>query len=477
MNSINIEQESKILRYINIFHIIIIIFSIYIYCLGFNEYYFISDILYIFYKYFFLLDFIFILYPILVLVLVPLYKNNIKMFKSLKIISFCFLIIIFIIGIFINLSIWMTSAQGESFFIYCPYHYNSFLLQKIIDKYYKKNENINYNDNKLCDRRLCYFYSENEKNALAYNYICNFDSSKDFNDKNGKVHKRINSIGKEIISNTYITCTKKKKLPSSDINLITYYNLCTDNVKYLCELFEKQKEKDFTSINKIESCPGNNYTKNAFLLSLSYLLINLVMFAFLFLNEFVIIRKIEYLLQNNINKNSTINSSKNKNSHQSNSENKEDFIKEVTDFIIVENKEQKSPIIEIQQKENSTIKKAKISSIENNENEMEIKNKKFQNFKERDTNNLKLINITVLEDGEKEDNKENNNQKESEKDDLKVNQYFKNKIISNFNSNPSFFNNSEDIPTFTFIKKNKRQLNIVIPSINDNNLNSQQALK
>ena len=45
-----------------------------------------------------------------------------------------------------------------------------------------------------------------------------------------------------------MTCRKKLKISLIDENLVTYYNLC-HNILYLCELFEKPKEKDFTSIN------------------------------------------------------------------------------------------------------------------------------------------------------------------------------------------------------------------------------------
>ena len=484
MNSNNLKNEVKLLRYLNISHIILILCSIYIYYIGFTEFYFISKVLYIFYKYSFLLDIIFIINPIVLLILVPIYKDKIKIFKSLKVISLFLVFISFIIGILINISVWMTSTEGDSFLRYCPYHYNSFLLKKILDKFFKENENNNHNKFKLCDIRLCYFYSEIEENILSYNYICNYDSSKEFIHKNGKVYKKINSNGKEIISNTYIACSKKLKISPLDKNLITYYNLCHNNL-YLCELFEKPKEKDFTSINNIESCPGFGYTQSAYLLSISYLLINLICFVFLFFIEFLILRKIEHLLQNNINlnNNSTINSTNNKNKEKSNSQNKDEFKKEETDFIIVENNQQKSPIIEIQKKDISLSKIDTTLKIENNEKEMEFKHKKIQNLKISNLNKLKLINLTILENEEKEDKKEkekekeNNNQKEIKKDNLKVNQNHKNKFISNFNSNPSFFASSEDIFPIENINKNKKQLKVVKYNDNDNSLNNKQIFK
>jgi hypothetical protein len=190
MNSNNLKYEVKLLRYINISHILLTLFSIYLYYIGIKEFYFISIVLYVFYKYLFLLDIIFMLNPIILLVLVPIYKYKIKIFKYLKIISFCLFFISFIIGILINISVWMTSTKGDSFFRYCPFHYNSSLLKNIIDKYFKENENNNQDKIKLCDMRLCYFYSEIEDNSLPYNYICNYDSSEDFKPKNGRKQKK-----------------------------------------------------------------------------------------------------------------------------------------------------------------------------------------------------------------------------------------------------------------------------------------------
>jgi len=244
-------------------------------------------------------------------------------------------------------------------------------------------------------------------------------------------------------------------------------------------LFEKPKEKDFTSINNLESCPGLDYTKSAFLLSLSYLLIDLICFSFFYFIEFLILRKIEHLLQNNINhlkNNSTINSTNNKNKQMSNIENKEEFKKDETSFIIVENNQQKGPIIEIKKKEISDSKISTILKIENNEKELEFRHKKVKNLKVSNSSRLQLINLNVLENEEKKDEKENNNQIETKKDDLKVNQSHKNKIFNNFNSNPSFFSNSEEILPIENIKKDKKKLKAVIYN-NDNSLNSKQILK
>ena len=62
--------------------------------------------------------------------------------------------------------------------------------------------------------------------------------------------------------------------------------MCNRNAYYKCELFENPKNEDFTSVNNKESCPGLSYEKTAFLLSISFLLIDIICFTFLFFGIF-----------------------------------------------------------------------------------------------------------------------------------------------------------------------------------------------
>jgi hypothetical protein len=165
-------------------------------------------------------------------------------------------------------------------------------MPTLLDKYSDKNDKNKYNE--FCDTRKCLLYSENEEKPLAYSYICNFDSSKDFSEKSNTIYKRVTSNNNEITSNTYIQCNKIKTFSTSNTLIVNYIYLCDQNVLYKCELFEKPNEKDCDSYNMKETCPGVNYTKTSFLLGISFLLIDIICYIFLFLIEYLILKKMLY---------------------------------------------------------------------------------------------------------------------------------------------------------------------------------------
>ena len=283
----NINNEIKLLRYISIAHFIIIMTSIYLNIVGINEFYYTSKIFYSFVKYSLILVIITIIIPTSLLIL-PLFKNNLKILILMKYLILSFIILISIDGILKNISVWKSSVEAESFTIYCPYHYTV----ELIDSLYEKG-NIN---SEICKKRSCFLYSMDESKPLGYSYLCNYDSSKDFEKKNvGKTYKKINRMGNEIISDLYIKCKKVKNVSSTDETFLNYINMCSKNAYYKCDLFEQPKSKDYTSFNNKESCPILSYGKTAFLLSVSILLIDIICFIFLLFIEFLILKKIIYI--------------------------------------------------------------------------------------------------------------------------------------------------------------------------------------
>ena len=147
MNEPNINNEIKLLRYISIAHFIIIITSIYLNILGINEFYYTSKIFYSFVKYSLILVIITIIIPTSLLIL-PLFKNNLKILILMKYLILSFIILISIDGILKNISVWKSSVEAESFTIYCPYHYTV----ELIDSLYEKG-NIN---SEICKKRSCF---------------------------------------------------------------------------------------------------------------------------------------------------------------------------------------------------------------------------------------------------------------------------------------------------------------------------------
>ena len=409
-----LNKEKKVLKYISIAHIFISIISICIHFIGFKKLYFISKILYCFFKYLSILIIFFTIFPITILIL--LYQSNISSIKIFRWIIFYFIFIFFITGFLVNISAWKTSTEADSFIRNCPYHYNHFLLKQIIDKYFK---NIKNNNFRFCDERFCFLNSEVNSNSLSYNYICNYDSSQDFNYKNdGTLYRRIDSDGKEIISNIYITCTQIMTILTSEESLITYSNLCNHNIFYNCELFEKPKEKDISSINNKESCPELNYKIISFLLSAMILLIDVIYFSFILLELFSLKKIILMNMQN-------LGDIRNNNNN-------------------LEHKNEYSTKI--------------IKYDDNNKRNIENKNEKNEGIFSNKNNNLN--NVSLISENEKDNTKK------------KINEI---KGIQNNNKNPSFISNTGDI-TSSSLNQNKKQLKILIND-DGNQLNSKQILK
>ena len=418
----NISGEIKFLRYISIAHFLVIIASIYLSFLGKSEYYYHSELYYGIAKYSLIFIIIFLLIPLL-LILPQIYRNNIKIMKIFKIICFSFIFISFIIGLLINISIWKTSTEAKSFISYCPYHFTPSLLSSIIQK--------KSNKKKFCNVRACFLYSENEDNSLGYIYICNYDSYNDFKSKNnGKIYKRINSKGEEITSNYFIKCYKIKNLSVSKEYNLQYFDICNQSNYYECMLFEKPKEKDYTSVNNKDSCPGKSYANNVYLLGVSFLLVDIVCFTFLFFIEYLIMKQIVLIIQSpetnqNPENQATINSTVNKNNQQDENKDNQEFKKEPTETIIVapENKEDKyceTP----ERKKDEIYDDEIINTYLTNKNPIRIKNLKST------SSNIKLLNLNCLESDRKDRDKDIDNNNENYLE-IKINHKNKNRKISN----------------------------------------------
>lgn len=389
MNIRQINNEIKYLRFVNISHIVTLLISIFINYVGLKEYYFTYKILYVFFKYSSIFIIIFIVIPIMLLIVVPIIRDRVKVLQFLQDILFNFIFIAFSIGLLINITVWYTSFNSESFIKVCPFHFTSSLLQKIMEK---------SNNDDFCKIRMCYLYSEDDSKVIPYSYICNYDSSKEFDYKNDMELMRINSEGKTFKSNVFISCKILLKVTIPDETFISYTNFCHKNYYYDCQLFDKTDIENNLSINNEESCPESSYTKTAFLLGVSFLLIDIVCLIFEFVIEFIILKKIiNFNIPEERNKenHSTINSSiKNVNQQDNNSGNNEEFKKEPTEIIIIENKNSYNSNINIENSAKEEDKKVDLNSTMKENEKEEIFN--FNKI------NLKLI------DKDKEDEKKRN---------------------------------------------------------------------
>lgn len=449
----NIEDEIKLLRYMSIAHYILIITSIYLNIVGINEFYYSSKIYYGFLKYSIILVIIYIIFPTSLLIIVPIFKKNLQILNILKYLTFIFIIISFIVGLLKNISVWKSSTEAENFTKYCPYHYSVELINSFIEK--------DKSDSKICKMRTCFLYLIDDNKPLKYSYLCNFDSSYNFENKNvGKTYKRINEVGNEIVSNLYINCNKVKNITTTDKAFEKYINLCNKNIYYKCELFEHPKDKDSTSVNNQESCPALNYGKTAFLLSISFLVIDILCFVFLFYMEYLILKKTVYMIQfspveikndNQDTINSTIKNNDNQQNNNDIENNIPEFKKEATETIIV---------AEMRNNEELFITPRRIK--EDDTNVSQKKESKIINLKA--ASNVKLLNLL---DGEKGDLDSNENHLEIKINNNKFNENKRNKKLKFASNQETFFQSMDTVsipiksPINNNLKKSKAYLNTV----------------
>ena len=230
-----------------------------------------------------------------------IHKFRTKIKKSFYILSvaYIFIYIVEIYALSINLSIY-----ESDFLKNCPYLLND----------------LNYN---LHLKRRCELYNINKNSRYLYQYICSYDSSKEFKYKDfDKKEKKI--LSKEI-SPDYVICISAKKF-LIDNNIIDLFNKEYKNTqKYFCS--RTNKPKDYTYA-KIEDC--NNLIKQFFIMFLFTIII--FQAPYLLLNYYSLKNKYENLKlieenvdEFNLNKVTTEMTNKSQKEINNNSNKKENF--------------------------------------------------------------------------------------------------------------------------------------------------------
>jgi hypothetical protein len=194
--------------------------------------------------------FIFIpVYPIILL------KRNlfIKKAKYLKKISFINIFIILFFGILMNLMAGLSIWGLFLFYKECPYNFTYNDISKLFNiKYSEDNkENMNYNDYGKCSENRCLLLKENNNPVNDYYFLCNFDSSFDFQSLNNKIVKaffgtKINNNSSEIICDLFMEEEFDNFTIGNDEELYvikSYFNICSSkNDFYKCVRYEKPKK-------------------------------------------------------------------------------------------------------------------------------------------------------------------------------------------------------------------------------------------
>jgi hypothetical protein len=186
-----------------------------------------------------------------------------------------------------------------SFLFYkeCPYNFSYNDISKLFNiKYSEDNkENMNYNDYGKCSENRCLLLKENNNPVNDYYFLCNFDSSFDFQSLNNKIVKtffgtKINNNSSEIICDLFMEEEFDNFTIGNDEELYvikSYFNICSSkNDFYKCVRYEKPKKYeikfDFT-------CPVISD-------NIVCIIIEIIAFAFNIVVSLVI-TSLEYIIQ------------------------------------------------------------------------------------------------------------------------------------------------------------------------------------
>ena len=265
-----------------------------------------------------------------------LLKLTVSLFVVRLIISFG-LLVIYILNI----------NDSNTFYEYCPFNFKKSDLSLLFPNLINNNTNINEDviKNKCISRRCLEL---NNNNNIEYNYICNFDSEKDFSKKNK------------------ITCDKYflNFRENMEEIIISYINLCNPYSEiYKCSLYNKP-EKFQIDINYI--CP--NEIKKSFILEIILSILNISSPFFNLVVQFTYFKKLLKLIvtqeiqrHNDTKVNNTIDTS-----DKLNIKNSKSFKKEKTEVIIVDNNlNNDDNIIQVLQKCKETNRKKKVKIFKN----------------------------------------------------------------------------------------------------------------
>ena len=265
----------------------------------------------LFYIAFYLISTIFILLffflPIYQLILIfkrKLYTRQVIYFKK---VSFILVFISLFFGILINLMVFLNIHSLFTFFKECPYNFSYNDIQTLFD--INENKNIISTNTNKCSNKICVLFEKiyNETGTESYSYLCNFDSSYDFDSFGDQVTKKLFSItNKE--ENDKIQCNAFDyeefenqefliQIDKNDIYIIkSYYDICSKgHIFYRCN--RKEKPKNY-KIKYDFVCPDIYDNVKVLLLGFLSLIFNFICSFIIFLYEFLVFNKLLIIYQN-----------------------------------------------------------------------------------------------------------------------------------------------------------------------------------
>ena len=274
----------------------------------FIKMYFISIIYYSFYIICEFIYFIFIFIPIYPFELLKknLFYKNVNLLAK---ISFIHIFIMVFFAILINLITLLNIWGLFSFYKECPYNFSYNDIAKIFNIEYNENKInntiINTSNSDKCDDNRCILMTENS-NAGNFFYLCNFDSSYDFQSINNKIAKTFffTDINKD--NNSEIICNEfteeefnyqenyiEDKIESFIIQ--SYFYICS-NYKDFYKCIRHEKPKKYNNIDYDFSCPDISDNFLYIFIEIIAFIFNIVLSLVLIVFEYLTYIKILKLL-------------------------------------------------------------------------------------------------------------------------------------------------------------------------------------
>ena len=346
-------------------------------------------------------------YPLLLLIKQKkLLPHQAKLWKTLSlIITVC----IIIIGILINLIIILGIYDLFKFYKDCPYNFSYKDISNIFKINFNedKNKNMSYSYSDKCNDYRCLLIHENNDNSTSLIYLCNFDSSYDFEKFEDKIYNAFFSVNVKQ-QNNQVKCKYFnedrfdntnifEQINQEDLYIIkSYYKICSSvDDFYECNRIEKPKEYN---IDYNFSCP--TIYDNIMILFLGFisLIFNFLISMTINIFEFFKFKYIyELLLNIHADRVSTRQSSKNSNQNNcdGNENNIDNKINNEIDSrtIIVDGNSGKNESIIFnnnkENKENLLVIKTKISNARKELGKDEVserQNIKFSSFEQKSKN-------------------------------------------------------------------------------------------
>ena len=249
-------------------------------------------------------------HPLILLYKKKLYTKVVICWKKL---SLALIFIILFFAILINVTLFLNIHYLLNFYKECPYNYSYSDIINIFNiDYNDYNNNLNNPYTSKCSDNRCVLFQENSESPIPISYLCNFDSSIDFESILVKIARKIffAKVNKDK-NNTEVYCQEFNRDNFSNTEILTftesnenfyiiksYFDLCSsERTFYQCFRYEKPKQYE---IGDDFSCPKVNNIIINLLITIIAFFFNLFLSLTISIFEFMKYKKILILYRANV---------------------------------------------------------------------------------------------------------------------------------------------------------------------------------